>query len=117
MMGFAAATQSKLNIDDRGPLPRIDVRGRPVRLCGILITFLITTPLFAHEMRPAFLELNQINSDTYDVLWKVPAIQNQRLALYVTFPKQCTENTQRRSYFAGGSYIERISIRCQNGLI
>lgn len=83
----------------------------------IILLIFIASPLFAHEMRPAFLELNQINVETYDVLWKVPAIQNQRLALYVTFPKQCTENKERRSYFAGGSFIERISIQCKNGLV
>jgi hydrogenase/urease accessory protein HupE len=83
----------------------------------IILTLLIATPLFAHEMRPAFLELNQTGSETYDVLWKVPAIQNARLALYVTFPNQCIENKERRTYQAAGSFIERISIQCKNGLI
>jgi hydrogenase/urease accessory protein HupE len=83
----------------------------------VIAVILIASPLFAHEIRPAFLELNQTGSETYDVLWKVPAIQNQRLALYITFPKQCAENTPRRSYLAGGSYIERVSVQCKNGLV
>ncbi len=83
----------------------------------LIIIFFAATPLFAHEMRPAFLELKQMDAETYDVLWKVPAIQDMRLALYVKFPAQCSETTQRRSYQAGGSYIDRISIRCKNGLV
>jgi hypothetical protein len=88
-----------------------------MKLWIIIVITLIATSLFAHEMRPAFLELNQTSADKYDVLWKVPAIQNARLALYVKFPNQCVENTARRSYQAGGSFIERISIQCKNGLV
>jgi hypothetical protein len=81
-----------------------------------LLFFLIAVPLFAHELQPAYLELKQTGTETYDVLWKVPAMQDSRLALYVTFPDQCSENIQRRNYFTAGAYIERISIRCKNGL-
>ena len=36
--------------------------------------------------RPAYLQLHQVDADTYDVLWKVPAPgRGQRLALYVEF--------------------------------
>jgi HupE / UreJ protein len=51
------------------------------------------------------------------VLWKVPAMEDSRLALYVTFPNQCGEVSQRRSYFVSGFYVERNSIRCTNGLV
>ena len=41
----------------------------------------------AHEVRPAYLELRQTATDTYDVLWKVPARgDNMRLGIYVEFP-------------------------------
>ena len=29
---------------------------------------------YAHEVRPAYLELRQTGAETYDVLWKVPAL-------------------------------------------
>src|SRR5262245_44162541 len=88
-----------------------------MKFCIIILLILIAPPIFAHEMRPAFLELSQTSSEKYDVLWKVPAIQNTRLALYVKFPNQCVEVTPRRTYQAGGSFIERISIQCKNGLV
>ncbi len=84
--------------------------------CLSLFVFMFATTVFAHEMRPAYLELKQTSSETYNVLWKVPALEDMRLGLYVTFPDRCTESTQRRSYQAGGSFIERVSIRCKNGL-
>jgi len=38
----------------------------------------------AHEMRPAYLQLRQTGSNTYDIFWKVPAIgDSMRLSLYV----------------------------------
>jgi HupE / UreJ protein len=82
----------------------------------VCILWLSVSPLFAHEMRPAFLELKQTGSETYDTLWKVPALQDVRLALYVRFPGKCAEIGPRRSYFSGGSYVERVSIRCKGGL-
>lgn len=43
--------------------------------------------VFAHEVRPAYLELRQIAPETYETLWKVPGLgENLRLGLYVEFP-------------------------------
>ena len=42
---------------------------------------------FAHEVRPAYLELRQTGPETYDVLWKVPGQgDNLRFGLYVELP-------------------------------
>lgn len=82
----------------------------------VWIVLLCVSPLFAHEMRPAFLELKQTGPETYDTLWKVPAMQDAHLALYVTFPNKCGDVGDRRNYFAGGSYVERVSVRCKGGL-
>lgn len=83
----------------------------------LVYIFLLTiSPLYAHEMRPAFLELKQTGAETYDTLWKVPALQDVHLALYVIFPGKCADAGERRNYFSSGSYIERTSIRCKDGL-
>jgi hypothetical protein len=82
----------------------------------ILLILLGISPLFAHEMRPAFLELKQMDSETYETLWKVPALQDSRLALYVNFPEKCGQVGDRKSYFSGGSYVEKLLVRCKDGL-
>jgi hypothetical protein len=71
----------------------------------------------AHEVRPAYLELRQTGTDTYDVLWKVPARgDNMRLGIYVEFPSGTTNVTTPRTLFANDASTERWSIRRPAGL-
>jgi len=70
----------------------------------------------AHEVRPGYLELREIDSLHYDLLWKVPAKNNKRLGLYVTLPTHCT-TTEPHSRFVGGAFIERSRISCEQALI
>jgi hypothetical protein len=51
----------------------------------------------AHELRPGYLEVRQTGPETFAVLWKVPARDNLRLGLYLSFP---TTAHQRPSRFA-----------------
>jgi hypothetical protein len=51
-----------------------------VCLCSILFSVLCPRSAFAHEVRPAYLELRQTGPDTYDALWKVPG-QGESLRL------------------------------------
>jgi HupE / UreJ protein len=80
------------------------------------IFLLFALPVFAHEVRPAYLELKQTGTETYDVLWKVPGLLDLRLALYVNFPDRCVESGPRRSYQISDSYVDRVAIRCKDGL-
>ena len=58
---------------------------RTLLLFVLLATF--APGVFAHEVRPAYLELRQTGPETYDVLWKVPGQgENLRLGLYVELP-------------------------------
>src|SRR4029077_12050256 len=71
----------------------------------------------AHEVRPAYLELRQISSDTYDVLWKIPALgDDRRLGIYVRFPPDAKELSPPRGFFGGNAYIERWRIQRTGGL-
>ena len=70
----------------------------------------------AHELRPAYLQIRQSASDTFDVLWKVPAKGELRLGLYVRFPEECTETQTRAVYPTGDAFIERWQILCPSGL-
>jgi len=72
---------------------------------------------FAHEVRPAYLELRQTAPETYDVLWKVPARgEDLRLALYVEMTAGTTELTAPRGEAGGGSFTERWTVRSPGGL-
>ncbi len=72
---------------------------------------------FAHEMRPAYLELKQADEATYDVFWKVPGRgEVLRLGLYVEFPEGTENLTEPRANMANGAYVERWTIRREGGL-
>jgi hypothetical protein len=73
--------------------------------------------LCAHEMRPAYLQLHQTGTDTYDVFWKVPALGDRmRLSLYVQLPRTCSNLKQPQGFFSGNAYTEQWSIVCPGGL-
>ncbi|MEJ2337216.1 MAG: hypothetical protein P8Y26_16500, partial [Gemmatimonadales bacterium] len=52
----------------------------------------------AHEVRPGYLELRQLADDTYDVMFKVPARGDWRLALDVRFPAHCVSTDPTRRF-------------------
>ena len=65
----------------------------------------------AHEVRPGYLQISQVDALNYDLLWKIPAKGDQRLGLYVRLPGHC-RNSKATSSFAGGAYIERWRAAC-----
>ena len=72
---------------------------------------------FAHEIRPAFLEIREIEPDSYDMLWKTPAQGDMRLALNVILPPGCTNASEPRSTLVDSAVIERWRTTCAGGLV
>jgi hydrogenase/urease accessory protein HupE len=71
----------------------------------------------AHEVRPAYLELRQLDGEKYTVLFKVPARgPDKRLALYVRFPEDCQFIVPARTSFTGTAFVERSTIRRDGGM-
>src|SRR5436190_7910749 len=82
-----------------------------------LFQLLAGLPGFAHEVRPAYLELRQTAPETYDVLWKVPGLgENLRLGLYVELPTGCTNLTEPRRAMVNNAFTERWTLNCSGGL-
>ncbi|MGZ4965248.1 MAG: HupE/UreJ family protein [Limisphaerales bacterium] len=71
----------------------------------------------AHEVRPAYLEIQERTTDTYDVLWKVPGLGDQlRLALYVEMPDGSAIVGESRAIFVNNAFIERWTVKREGGL-
>ena len=90
-----------------------------MRLAFRLILLLATLEgyIFAHEIRPAYLQLRQTSADSYDIFWKVPAVGDDlRLSLYVRFPHNCSNVTEPRGLFANNAYTEQWKVKCVGGL-
>lgn len=74
----------------------------------------------ADIFRPAYLELREAGSESgeqrYEVMWKVPAQGDMRLAVDVRFPADTRQLTAPQGMFAGGTYVERWQIARRGGL-
>ncbi len=93
--------------------------GGAVRTAALLVVLLATLApgTFAHEVRPAYLELRQTESETYGVLFKVPGRGDDlRLGLYVELPAGCTNTTEPRASMINNALTERWTVKCAHGL-
>jgi hypothetical protein len=76
-----------------------------------------SSSVFAHEVRPAYLELRQTAPEIYAALWKVPGLgENLRLGLYVELPAGCTNVTEPRAMMVNAAFTERWTVKCPGGL-
>jgi len=83
----------------------------------IVLLAVFARAMFAHEVRPAYLELRQTGPETYAALWKVPGLgENLRLGLYVELPAGCTNVTEPRATMVNNAYTERWTVKCPGGL-
>ena len=89
------------------------------RLAGILLCLLgllAAVPAWAHESRPAYLQITQIGPERFDVHWRTPVLQGMRLPVILKFPdtvRNVTEPTERE---LADSLIERRVVETADGL-
>ncbi|MET0656224.1 MAG: HupE/UreJ family protein [Pseudoxanthomonas sp.] len=71
----------------------------------------------AHEARPAYLELKQVDAEQYDVLWKVPGLgEDRRLALHVAFAEDVAAVGRVRRSYVDNAFNDRWRVRRTGGL-
>jgi hydrogenase/urease accessory protein HupE len=85
-------------------------------LLVLLLLALAPDPASAHEVRPGYLQVQEVEAGIYDVLWKVPARGDYRLAIHARLPSSCTGTAQSASFVAG-AFIERWRAQCPDGLV
>lgn len=71
---------------------------------------------FAHALQPGYLELRLVETDTYNVIWKVPAVRGKPMAIVARLPDSCSPNTPAPLIFDGSAYFSRWITKCPNGL-
>jgi hypothetical protein len=77
----------------------------------------IALPVIADEFRPAYLQLRQLDATSYDVLWNVPALdENTILKVAPIFPEGVRELMPLRSSYAAGATVQRWRIGIDGGL-
>ena len=86
-------------------------------LVVVALLFMALVPARADEFKPGYLQLTQLDRETYDVLWKVPAIdESTTLKAKPQFPEGTEALTEVRSTFSRGVTVQRWRIRVPDGL-
>ena len=87
-------------------------------LPGVLCLLLgASAPARADEFKPAYLQLTQVDAETYEVLWKLPAIDElTTLKVMPQFPGGTQPRTTVSATFARGVTVRRWRIHVPGGL-
>ena len=89
---------------------------RAIRFAALVVLAGWTGAAPAHEVRPGYLDIREVEPGVYDVTWKVPARGDMRLSLYARLPESCTGSTDTGA-FTGGAFVARWRATCPDGLI
>lgn len=89
---------------------------RPMLLCLPLFVGVFNNAS-ADEFRPAYLQITQTSEAQFDVLWKVPALdENRAMNIQPIFPTDTQIIGQVHSTFAAGMTVQRWTIQSDDGL-
>ena len=83
----------------------------------ILIAFCFCAgSTLAHEVRPAYLEINAAGENAYRVVWKQPLLNGRPLSLKPDFPNDCVRSSTRIEALGAEALIERLELQCDSSL-
>lgn len=68
--------------------------------------------LEAHTSLPAYLELTETANGTFELLWRVPAVEGPPPPIFPALPAHCTASTPPASVDALGSVVTREVLTC-----
>jgi hydrogenase/urease accessory protein HupE len=87
-----------------------------LKVLAALLLACLAWAAHADVFRPAYLELREAGQGRYDVMWKVPAQADARLAVEVVFPPGTTQLAPPQGLYSGGAYVERRQVSRPDGL-
>ena len=89
---------------------------RTLVLLALAMLMTASVPATAHEVRPAFLQIREIEPSTFDVLWKTPAQGDMRLALNAILPRECRSLGVPRTTLVNAAVVEHRRTVCDGGI-
>ena len=93
------------------------MRKRTLLITAVALLLDAVAPARADEFKPGYLQLMQLDHETYDVLWKVPAIdESTTLKVKPQFPAGTELLTPVRGTFSRGITVQRWRVRVPGGL-
>jgi hypothetical protein len=70
----------------------------------------------AHEIRPAYLQIDQTSANRFNVLWRTPLFSGKRLPVALRFPDDVRDVTEPSEQVFADSIVERRVIEAPDGL-
>jgi hydrogenase/urease accessory protein HupE len=67
---------------------------------------------FAHEVRPAYLEIKELTPGVHQVVWKQPLLGDRRLPIDPVFPEDCEATEPSLPENTGSALIQRWQVSC-----
>jgi hydrogenase/urease accessory protein HupE len=81
-----------------------------------LLTLAGARPTHAHELRPGFLELREIEPETYSLLWKKPSGGEIEIYIAPLIPKECDFTSSGQQPLTPGALVVRGTMTCAGGI-
>lgn len=82
-------------------------------IAALLGTLFAASTSFAHEVRPAYLQISEITlASHYQVLWKQPVLDNNRLPIDPIFPEGCVLKDRQPPEVTAGALIHHWETDC-----
>src|SRR5512140_409573 len=88
----------------------IYLASRIAYLASFLLPLLLCTRSFAHEARPAYLEVKETAPGNFNVLWRTPVLAGMRLPIVLHLPENVKNLTEPAVQELADSLVERRSI-------
>ena len=86
-------------------------------LLAIILVSGLAAPAAADEFKPAYFRVHRIGADSYDLLWKVPALDEQTtLSVRPVLPDGTEQLGPPRAIFAAGATVIRWQVRVPGGI-
>ena len=93
------------------------MRRRATGVIAAVLFLCVVVQVRADEFKPGYLQITQLDRETYDVLWKVPAIDEATtLKAKPVFPEATEVVMALRSTYSQGVTVQRWRIRVPAGL-
>jgi len=89
-----------------------------MRLILAFVVMLLATAgtAFAHDARPAYLEIRQLSGERYELAWRTPVLSGMRLPVALQLPESVREVTAPSTQELSDSLVERRVIEVPGGL-
>lgn len=85
---------------------------RYLRTCFALLLLCAALPAFAHEVRPAYLQIEEQADGTWALLWKQPVLDGRQLPLAPVFEPACELRPSGPDEFTGTARLARFTTDC-----